>query len=310
VRILVTGGCGFIGRSTSVALAAAGHEVVALDNGWRFELEPLPHVQQVAGDVRDPAAIGEAVSACELVIHLAAIQGTANFYERPELVLDVNVRGVLNVAEACAHHGVRRLLFASSSEVYGVPQTFPTPESAPLVVPDSLNPRWSYGGSKIIGELAVAQLARRRDFEFTILRYHNVYGPRMGWDHVLPQFIARLERGETFTVQGDGEQRRSFCYVDDAVDATVAAATSPRAANEIFNIGNPGEEWSINEIVTLLARVSGKSIEPVYVAFEGEGTRRRLPDIGKAVELLGFAPSVTLEHGLRTTYNWYAQAVG
>jgi dTDP-glucose 4,6-dehydratase/UDP-glucose 4-epimerase len=235
------------------------------------------------------------------------VQGTGNFYRVPDRVLDVNLRGVLNVADACAAEGVRRLLFSSSSECYGVPDVFPTPETEPLVVPDPTNPRWSYGGSKIAGELVVVNWARRHGFEHTIVRYHNVYGPAMGWDHVIPQFIRRLERGEEFTVQGDGEQARAFCYVDDAVAATLAAIERPEGANEIFNIGNPAEERTINELVALLARVSGKEIVPRHVPFAGEGTRRRVPDVERARRLLGFAPAVTLEQGLTATYRWYAE---
>lgn len=310
MKILVTGGLGFIGGRLGAALAEQGHEVTALDNGWRSPEAEIPAgVEPVSADVRDAQAVAAAVTGNEIVVHLAAIQGTGNFYEYPELVLDVNVRGVLNVAEACAAHGVARLVFSSSSEVYGVPTKFPTPESAPLVVPDPLNPRWSYGGSKILGELAVANVARRRGFEYTILRYHNVYGPKMGWDHVIPQFIRRLELGEEFTVQGDGEQRRSFCYIDDAVNATVTAVHKPEAADRILNLGNPAEEASINELVTLLARVSGKDIDAKHVPFAGEGTRRRLPDITQARAVLGFEPVVTLQDGLQRTYDWYSTAL-
>jgi nucleoside-diphosphate-sugar epimerase len=128
----------------------------------------------------------------------------------------------------------------------------------------------------------------------------------MGWDHVIPQFVRRLERGEQFTVQGDGQQTRSFCYVSDAVDATVACLVEPAAANEILNVGNPDEERSINDLVTLLGRVSGKTIQPVHVPFPGEGTRRRLPDVSRARAVLGFQPRVGLEEGLARTYRWYA----
>jgi nucleoside-diphosphate-sugar epimerase len=304
VRILVTGGLGFLGAPLASALAERGHDVVALDNGFRGS--GSPGVDVVEADVRDAAAVRDAATGAEAIAHLAAIQGTGNFYRMPDEVLDVNLRGVLNVAEACAAERVRRLVFSSSSEVYGLPAVFPTREAEPLCVPDPLNPRWSYGGSKIAGELVVANYARRRGFEFTILRYHNVYGPAMGWDHVIPQFIRRLELGEEFTIQGDGEQARSFCYVDDAVAATVAAVEVPGAANEILNVGNPAEERTINELAELLARVAGKPVEPRHVTFEGEGTRRRVPDVAKACELLGFSPEVELEDGLRRTYEWYA----
>lgn len=309
MRITVTGGRGFLGAGIVTALAEAGHEVRSLDNGFRGANELPPAVETIAGDVRDAAVVQSACRGAEVVVHLAAVQGTGNFYRVPDEVLDVNLRGVLNVAEACGAENVRRLLFSSSSECYGEPQVFPTPEDEPLVVPDPLNARWSYGGSKIAGELVAVNFARRRDFEFTIVRYHNVYGPAMGWDHVIPQFIRRLELGEEFTIQGDGEQRRSFCYVTDAVACTVAAALEPAGANEIFNVGNPEQEWTINALAALLARVSGKEIEPRHVRFEGGGTSRRVPDIGRARERLGFAPKVPLEEGLERTYRWYAHAL-
>jgi UDP-glucuronate decarboxylase len=173
-------------------------------------------------------------------------------------------------------------------------------------VPDPTNPRWSYGASKIAGELVALHTAKRHGFEYVILRYHNVYGPAMGWDHVVPQFISRLVNKEEFTVQGDGSQRRAFCYVDDAVPPTAAALTATEAANGIFNLGNPAEEHSINELVAALERVSGRMIRPRYVPFEGAGTDRRLPDVSLAEHVLGLRPGFTLEEGLRCTYDWYA----
>jgi nucleoside-diphosphate-sugar epimerase len=309
VKILVTGGRGFLGKGLVESLVAEGHEVVALDNGFRGTGALGPDVETVEADVRDAAAVRRAVHGAEVVAHLAAIQGTENFYELPDEVLDVNLRGVLNVAEACAEEGVRRLFFSSSSECYGFPDVFPTPESASLQLPDPLNARWSYGGSKIAGELVTVNYARKRGFEFSVARYHNVYGPQMGWDHVIPQFIRRLERNEEFTVQGDGEQARAFCFVDDAVAATSAMLLEPAAANEILNVGNPDAEVTINELVALLSRVSGKEIQPRHVPFEGGGTNRRVPDVSRLQKLLGFSARVTLEDGLRRTYEWYAEAL-
>lgn len=306
MRVTVTGGRGFIGARLVRQLLADGHEVRSFDNASRGDAQLPPDVESLEGDVRDLEAVRAACTGAEAVVHLAAVQGTGNFYELPDLVLDVNLRGVLNVAEACAETGVSRLVFSSSSEVYAVPETFPTREDAPLVVPDPTNPRWSYGGSKIAGELVVVNFARRYRFEHVILRYHNVYGPAMGRDHVIPQFIERLGRGEEFTVQGDGEQRRSFCFVDDAVDPTAEAVTRREAANGIFNIGNPDEEHTINEVVAALGRVTGRRIEPRYVDAPAGGTSRRLPDVSAARTALGLAPRVPLEDGLRETVAGYA----
>lgn len=306
MKVLVTGGRGFLGGRLVEALVRQGHDVRSLDNAFRGTAGLPEEVEQLEGDIRDADAVTRACRGAEVVVHLAAIQGTGNFYELPDLVLDVNLRGVLNVAAACGTEGVRRLVFSSSSEVYGVPEVFPTPEDAPLVVPDPANPRWSYGGSKIAGELVVLNFARRLGYEHTVLRYHNVYGPGMGIDHVIPQFIGRLLRGEEFTVQGDGEQRRAFCYVDDAIPPTIAAAVAADAAGGTFNVGNPGEEHSINDLIALLARVAGRTITPRHVEFAGEGTRRRLPDVSRAEAVLGLRPEVSLEQGLARTFAWYA----
>jgi dTDP-glucose 4,6-dehydratase/UDP-glucose 4-epimerase len=306
VKVLVTGGRGFIGARLVEHLVSEGKDVRVFDDGSRGEADMPSQVEAIEGDVRDREAVGRACRGVDAVAHLAAVQGTRNFYERPDVVLDVNLRGVLSVAQACASEGVARLVFASSSEVYGVPKEFPTPESAPLVVPDPTNARWSYGASKIAGELTVVHTALRHGFEYVILRYHNVYGPAMGWDHVVPEFISRLVRGDEFTVQGDGSQRRSFCYVDDVVPPTAAALTAREAANGIFNLGNPAEEHSINELVAALERVSGQRIEPRYMPFEQAGTERRLPDVSRAARVLGLRPTISLEQGLRWTYDWYA----
>jgi nucleoside-diphosphate-sugar epimerase len=306
VRVLVTGGRGFIGARLVGDLVASGADVRVLDDASRGGASLPAEVEQLEGDVRNADVVRAACRGVDVVAHLAAVQGTRNFYEIPDVVLDVNLRGVLNVAQACAAEGVGRLVFSSSSEVYGVPAEFPTPESAPLVVPDPTNPRWSYGSSKIAGELVIVHSARRQGFEYVIVRYHNVYGPAMGEDHVVPQFISRLLRNEDFTVQGDGSQRRSFCYVDDAIPPTAAALSEPAAANGIFNIGNPAEEHSIDELIAALERVSGRTISPRYEPFALEGTDRRLPDVARATRVLGLRPRVTLQEGLRKTYEWYA----
>jgi dTDP-glucose 4,6-dehydratase/UDP-glucose 4-epimerase len=305
--VLVTGGRGFIGARLVERLLADGAEVRVLDDGSRGGADLPSAVEAIDGDVRDAELVRAACRGVDVVAHLAAVQGTGNFYALPDVVLDVNLRGVLNVAQACAGEGVSRLVFSSSSEVYGIPATFPTHETEPLVVPDPTNPRWSYGASKIAGELVVVHTARRHGFEYVLLRYHNVYGPAMGRDHVVPQFILRLLRDEEFTVQGDGTQRRSFCYVDDAIPPTAAAVRAPGAASGIFNVGNPAEEHSINALVALLERVSGRTISPRHLPFEGAGTDRRLPDVSRAKRELGLKPSVTLEEGLRRTYDWYAR---
>ncbi len=142
MKVVVTGGLGFIGRAVSASLQELGHEVVVLDNRSRSDERVIAGVEILEADVRDTEAVTNAVRGADVVYHLAAVQGTGNFYRVPDLVLDVNLRGTLNVADACAGEGVRRLVFSSSSEVYGIPDRFPTPEDVPLQVPDVLNPRY------------------------------------------------------------------------------------------------------------------------------------------------------------------------
>ena len=309
--MLVTGGAGFIGAALARSLLRDGHEMTTLDDGSRGSLalarELESEVDVMSGDVRDPEIVRRACSGREVVIHLAAVQGTATFYRDPERVLEVNLAGTLNVARACGEAGARRLVFASSSEVYGPRPPIPTPEDAPLVLEDPRNPRFSYAASKIAGESIVINAARQRGFEHTVLRYHNVYGPRMGYDHVIPQFIRRLVRGEEFTVEGDGTQTRAFCYIDDAVDGTQRAAVDTRGADEIFNIGDPSQERPLLDVIALLEEISGRSVTPRFVAAPAGSPARRCPDIERASRLLGFEPAVGLREGLARTYAWYAE---
>lgn len=312
-KILVTGGFGFIGSNFVRDLVALGHEVIVFDNasrGRRTNLKDLEDkIKVVQGDICDLNSLKIHCDGVDSMVHLAAVQGTGNFYSIPHKVLEVNVKGIINALEATIQCGIKRFFFSSSSEAYGVPKIFPTPETHELIVPDVLNPRYSYGGSKIIGELFTINYAKQYGFDYTMVRYHNVYGPAMGWEHVLPQFIKRLEKGEEFTIQGDGKQTRAFCYISDAVDCSIKALLSENGKNDIFNVGNPKEEWDINHVVKVLSKVSSKKINPKHIPFEGEGTKRRIPDITKAVKKLGYSPKVSFEDGLKKTYDWYSKEI-
>ena len=232
MRILVTGGLGFIGAALVKGLLQKGHAVRVLDDASRGTQRRLADVWAsidfMAGDVRDPAAVSAALKGMDEVHHLAFVNGTQFFYSAPELVLDVGVRGMLNVIDGCRAQGVGRLILASSSEVYHEPLQFPTDETAPLTVPDPLNPRFSYSGGKIASELLALNFGRR-DFErVLIFRPHNIYGPDMGWEHVVPQLALRLMRATKdlnpipFSIQGSGRESRTFCHVDDLVAGVLA----------------------------------------------------------------------------------------
>src|SRR3989338_3424856 len=189
-KYLITGGTGFIGRNVTRAMVRGGYNVRVLDNNSRGSLESLKDIsgefEFISGDIRDPEIVRRACKGQDGVVHLAAINGTKFFYTIPELVLDVSTRGIFNIIDACLWHGVEELFFASSSEVYHVPLIVPTPENVPLVIPDHLNPRFSYAAGKIISEMYVLNYGKKYFRRAIIFRPHNVYGPQMGWEHVIP----------------------------------------------------------------------------------------------------------------------------
>ena len=197
-RILVTGGSGFIGSALVKRLLRDGASVRVLDDNSRGRPRRLADVEKdiefVGGDVRNFDTVLAAARGMDEVHHLAYVNGTEFFYSQPELVLDVGVKGMIHVIDACRRHGIGTLILASSSEVYQTPPQIPTNESAPLVVPDPMNPRFSYGGGKIISELMAINYGRKFFDRVLIFRPHNVYGPDMGFEHVLPQFALRMKK--------------------------------------------------------------------------------------------------------------------
>jgi nucleoside-diphosphate-sugar epimerase len=313
-RVLVTGGSGFIGSALVKALLRAGETVRVLDDNSRGALRRLREVERdvdfVNGDIRDAGAVDAAMRGIDEVHHLAFVNGTATFYSAPDLVLDVGVKGIVNVIDGCRRHGVGRLTLASSSEVYQSPPHVPTDERAPLVVPDPLNPRLSYGAGKIISEMMVINHGRKHFERVLIFRPHNVYGPDMGFDHVIPQFTVRLKRAAAaqssgplpFPIQGSGAETRSFCHIDDLV-AGVMIMREKGAHLGIYHVGTM-EEVSIADLARRMARIAGREIVLTPSAVLAGSTPRRCPDISK-LAALGYTPRVPLNEGLPSTLEWY-----
>jgi nucleoside-diphosphate-sugar epimerase len=313
-RILVTGGSGFIGSALVKALVRDGHAVRVLDDNSRGAPRRLKDVEKdiefVGGDIRDPATVLKATRGVDEVHHLAFVNGTEFFYSHPDLVLDVGVKGMVNVIDACRATGVGKLILASSSEVYQTPPQVPTDETAPLIVPDATNPRYSYGGGKIISELMAINYGRKHFERVLIFRPHNVYGPDMGWEHVLPQFALRVKQATAqhptgklpFEIQGDGSQTRSFCHVDDLVRGVLLMRDKGEHLG-IYHIGTT-EEVSIGEVARRVAAHAGREIEFRSLPAPQGGTERRCPDITK-LSKLGYAPQIPLAKGLPPTVDWY-----
>lgn len=312
-RAVVTGGGGFIGSYLVRRLVHAGWDTAVIDtlirgDASRFS-DVADHVELYSIDIRDEDAVASAVKGADVVMHLAAINGTENFYKYPELVLDVGIRGALAVSNACRRSGVPDLVFASTAEVYQTPDIVPTPENIALMLPNSLNPRYSYGGSKIVSELIAFNYGRDHFRKVQVFRPHNVYGPDMGWKHVIPQFILRaadaLAGGSgpaSFSIQGSGHETRAFAYVDDVVDGIITMYELG-GHREVYHIGND-QEVSIRNLVGHIGEAMGGVLEVLPSAGVEGGTPRRCPDITK-MRALGYEPKIDLQQGLRRTAEWY-----
>jgi len=313
-RILVTGGSGFVGAKLVQALIRAGNQVRVFDDNSRGSPRRLKDVAKdidfIAGDVRDAGALLQAAKGMDEVHHLAFVNGTEFFYSAPERVLDVGVRGMINVIDACRQNGIGTLVLASSSEVYQTPPKIPTDETAPLTIPDPLNPRYSYGAGKLISEIMAINFGRKFFRCVLIFRPHNVYGPDMGFEHVIPQFAIRLHALCTkqptgrlrFEIQGTGNETRSFCFIDDLIAGVMTMRQRGQHLG-IYHIGTT-EEVTIADLARRVARLVGREIELVSGPAAAGGTARRCPDISKLTRL-GYRPRVLLDEGLRPTLEWY-----
>lgn len=312
--VLITGGAGFIGYHLSRDLVADGHEVTICDDLSRGEmdgeLETLldrPNVTFVRCDLTDSAAVNE-LGSYDHVYHLAAAQGTKNFYDNPKSVIRTNILSMINVLDWFVDSDSGKLMFSSSSETYAgtineFEKPIPTPEDVLLSIEDVFNPRWSYGGSKLTGELLLTAYGHSHDLDYLIVRYHNIYGPRMGEDHVVPEFILRAaDSVSPFPVYG-GDPTRAFCYIDDAVRASRMLMQSD-SSEEIYHIGNDSEEIQIRDLAEKVLDVVGHSADlDIQSAPEGS-VMRRCPDISK-LRSNGYEPTVSLDEGLQRTAEWY-----
>lgn len=312
---LVTGGTGFIGSDLVKRLLVEGHTVKVLDNNSRGALRRINDViddlELCVGDVRDADVVTKASKGCDGIIHLAAVNGTEFFYSKPELVLDVAVRGMLAVVDACRANDIGDVVVASSSEAYQTPPIIPTPENVPLVVPDVSNHRYSYGGGKILSELVAMNYGQNGFDRMTVFRPHNVYGVDMGWEHVIPQFSLRSnelcsqqpEGVIQFPILGDGTQTRAFVHIDDFTDGLMTIIDKGEH-REIYHIGNM-EEVTIAELAANVVRCFDRDVEITPSEAPKGETNRRCPDISK-LKKLGYSPKISLQEGLKDVVRWYA----
>ena len=316
-RALITGGTGFLGLHLANYLLAQDQEVVLLDNLWRG---PLDHdvedclargARLINADATDPATFSSRLDdSFDCVYHFAAINGTRHFYEIPDQVLRVNLLCTINVLDWFVSQPDGKLVFASSSEcyagtsgTYGVP--LPTPEAVTLAIPDMENPRFSYAASKIAGELLVINYCRRLEKRFSIIRFHNAYGSRMGKAHVIPEFILRALSGEDPVMIYGAENTRDFCHVSDVVRAVELIMGSAQTDSEVYHLGSGQEETRIGDLAEMVLRMADRRPRVEEHPAPAGSVARRMPDISKLASAISYRPEVRLEDGLHATFKWY-----
>ena len=302
-RILVTGGAGFVGSAVTRRLVDAGARVTVLDDLFTGKADDVPTgATLIRGSVTDADLVKELVADNSLVLHLAArniIASTAN----PLDDYATNIGGTLNVLMAARASKIDRLVYSSSASVYGNPRSIPINEDDPLW---TLSP---YSVSKLGGENYCTAFAESYGLRVATVRYSNVYGPGQRPDNpyagVVSKFLVQANRGEAITVHGDGEQTRDYTFIDDAVEATLAAAIHPRAEGEVFNVGT-GIETSVNTLAATVGRAMDANVEIKHVDRRDiDNIRRRVVNIEKIRRMLRWTPQWTLERGLFATAEWF-----
>lgn len=310
-RCLVTGGAGFIGSHIVQRLVADGHDVRVIDNlstGSLENLAGMPSVEFLEGDIRDGAACAQAVAERDVIFHVAALPSVPRSIADPWASHDHNVNGTVRLLEAARQAAVRRVVYSSSSSVYGDTPTLPKVETMePLC-------RSPYATAKLAGEQYVLAYARAGMIEGVALRYFNVFGPRQSpksaYAAVIPAFLDCAQRGTVAFVNGDGEQTRDFTYVENVVAANLLAAFGPaeRVNGWVMNAG-AGNRTSLNTLLSLVEQVTGRPVARSYQAARLGDVRDSQASLERAGRILGYAPAVGLEEGLRRTWAWFMEEV-
>ena len=303
-KILVTGGSGFIGAHLTKRLVELGNDVVVVDNFRRSSparLESIKDkIQLIDKDVREICELAEEIDKLDCVFHLAAINGTHNFYNYAQDVLDVALRGTLQVFDLAVTLGAKEIFVASSSEVYNEARKIPTPENIECLIPDIWNPRFSYGGGKLAQELITANYYNDHFARKVIFRPHNIYGRDMGDGHVIPNLVSKIREAkklgrESIEILGDGEQTRSFMHIDDFIDGLMTVYHEGQGG-EIYHIGVE-EEVSIKHLLTIIQSALGTELTIKSMPAPKGETSRRCPDTSK-LRGLGFRASHDLRSGI------------
>lgn len=316
MKILITGGAGFIGSHLSDRFISEGHQVTALDSGGTLKVKHLlanPQFRMVKGSVLDSDLVDSLVYQADLVYHLAAVVGVEHYVEDPYKVLTVNINGTQNVLRACWKYQ-RKVVFSSTSEVYGKSDQVPFREDGDRTLGSTHVDRWCYSTSKAAGE-HFCHAYGKMGLRYVILRYFNVYGPRLDAldaGRVITIFFGQAMRGGPITLIGDGKQTRCFTYVDDAIDATHRAGLDPKAEGEAINIGTDTETTML-ELAEVVKLASKRPIEITHVTYQSvygksyEDIPRRVPAVEKMAKILGVQAKTPLSAGIERTWRYFQE---
>ncbi len=311
-HFLVTGGLGFIGSNIVKLLISRGHKVTVFDNSSRGKIKKLgflkTKVKIVSGDIKNFNSLKKAFKNVDAVIHLAYINGTKYFYTKPNEVLDVAVKGIVNVFDLCIKKKIKEIYLASSSEVYQTPSSVPTSEKEMLKVPDIYNPRFSYGTGKILTEVMGVNYGKKYFKKLIIFRPHNVYGPDMGEEHVVPELIRKVIKSKKnhIILKGSGKEIRSFIYIDDFVEAFNSLLMRGKHL-EVYNIGT-NAAINMKKLLKNILSIMKKNYKIKNSPIALGGTKIRNPSI-KKIKKLGFKPKISLKEGLKKTINFYLKTL-
>ena len=319
MRVLITGGAGFVGSHLSEELLQRGDDVFILDNLSTGSIDNVVHLKShpnfhyTIDTVSNEPLLAELIDRCDIVVHLAAAVGVKLIVEQPVHTIETNVHGT-EVVLKHANKKKKLVLIASTSEVYGKSADVPFREDADLVLGATAKHRWAYACSKLIDEFLALAYWKERKLPVVIVRLFNTVGPRQTgrYGMVIPNFVRQALAGQPITVFGDGSQSRSFTYVGDVVRAMVALINEPRAVGQVFNIGN-GKEISIGELAAKVKQMTGSSSEIVNIPYEKayeagfEDMPRRVPDISRIQALIGYEPTVDLDETLRRVIEHFRQ---
>ena len=319
MRVLITGGAGFVGSHLSEALLDRGDEVFILDNLSTGSIENVMHLKSnprfhyTIDSVSNEPVLAELIDRCDIVAHLAAAVGVKLIVEQPVHTIETNVHGT-EVVLKHANKKKKLVLIASTSEVYGKSTDVPFREDADLVLGATVKHRWAYACSKMIDEFLALAYWKERKLPVIVVRLFNTVGPRQTGQYgmVIPNFVRQALAGQPITVFGDGTQSRSFTYVGDVVKAMLALIDEPRAIGQVFNIGN-GNEISIRELAEKVKQMTGSKSEIVMVPYDKayeagfEDMARRVPDIGRIQALVGYTPTVELDETLSRVIEHFRQ---